>query len=96
MRASRLGEEKQGALVLCSLSSEDPVRLDLVTNLARPGRNITGINVLTSEPAGKRLELLRELVPQAARIAVLVNPANVAANETQLKDVEAAARATGL
>ena len=78
------------------LVGDDPVRLGLVTNLPRPGGNITGINVLTNELAGKRLELLRELVPQAARIAVLVNSANVGAIETQLKDVGAAARAMGL
>src|SRR5262249_4241141 len=57
---------------------------------------ITGTNLLTLELAGKRLELLRELVPQAARVAVLANPANGAGNETQLKDVGAAARAIGL
>src|SRR5262249_10112792 len=78
------------------LVGDDPVRLGLVTTLSRPGGNITGINILTSELAGKRLELLRVLVPQAARVAVLVNPANVAANETQLKNVGAAARAIGL
>jgi len=78
------------------LVGDDPVRLGLVTSLSRPGGNMTGINVLTNELAGKRLELLRELVPQAARVAVLVNPANVAGIETQLKDVRAAARATGL
>jgi putative ABC transport system substrate-binding protein len=75
---------------------DDPVRLGLITSLARPGGNITGINILTAELVAKRLELLRELVPQAARVAVLVNPANGAANETQLKDVGAAARAIGL
>src|SRR5215469_7638580 len=78
------------------LVGDDPARLGLVTNLSRPGGNITGVNILTSELAAKRLELLRELVPRAARVAVLVNPANVAATETQLKDVEAAARAIGL
>src|SRR5262249_24165531 len=78
------------------LVGDDPVRLGLVTTLSRPGGNITGINILTSELAGERLELLRVLVPQAARVAVLVNPANVAANETQLKNVGAAARAIGL
>ena len=78
------------------LFGDDPVRFGLVTSLARPGGNITGINVLANELAAKRLELLRELVPQAARVAVLDNPANVAATETQLKDVEAAARAIGL
>src|SRR6516225_9646326 len=78
------------------LVGDDPVRLGLVTCLARPGSNMTGINVLSNELAAKRLELLRELVPRATRVAVLVNPANVAATEIQLKDVDAAARAIGL
>jgi len=78
------------------LIGDDPARLGLVTSLSRPGGNITGINILTSELAGKRLELLRELVPQAARIAVLVNPADAVATETPLKDIDAAARATGM
>jgi putative ABC transport system substrate-binding protein len=78
------------------LVGDDPARLGLVTTLSRPGGNVTGINILTSELAGKRLELLRELVPRAARVAVLDNPANVAASETQLKDVDTSARAMGL
>ena len=83
-----------------SLSSfylaEDPVNLGLVASLARPGGNLTGINFFNRELAAKRLELLRELVPAATRIAVLVNPANAATTETTLRDVEAAARAMGL
>jgi putative tryptophan/tyrosine transport system substrate-binding protein len=76
---------------------EDPVRLGLVASLARPGGNLTGINFLNYELVAKRLELLRELVPTAARIGVLVNPAGVSAsNETILRGVEAAARAMGL
>ena len=74
----------------------DPVRLDLVASLARPGSNMTGINIFNVELAAKRLELLRELVPRAARIALLVNPADVAITETQVKEVQAAARAIGL
>jgi putative tryptophan/tyrosine transport system substrate-binding protein len=75
---------------------EDPVRLGLVASLARPGGNLTGVNFLTQELQAKRLELLRELVPGAARVAVLVNPANATSTETTLRDVEAAARAIGL
>jgi len=76
--------------------AEDPVRLGLVTSLARPGGNLTGINFLTAELVTKQLELLRELVPRAARVAVFVNPANVTYVESTIRDAEAAARAMGL
>jgi putative tryptophan/tyrosine transport system substrate-binding protein len=76
--------------------AEDPVRLGLAATLARPGGNLTGINIFSVELAAKRLELLRELVPGAARVAVLVNPADAMNAETTLRDVEAAARAIGL
>jgi putative ABC transport system substrate-binding protein len=76
--------------------AEDPVRLGLVASLNRPGGNLTGINFFTNELSAKRLELLRELVPGAARVAVLVNPANVLNTETTLRDLEPAARAVGL
>jgi putative ABC transport system substrate-binding protein len=75
---------------------EDPVRLGLVASLARPGGNLTGINFFATELAAKRLALLRELVPGATRIGVLVNPANVAVTEAILRDVEAARRTMGL
>ena len=74
---------------------EDPVKLGLVASLARPGGNLTGINFYSGELTAKRLELLRELVPGAARVAVLVKPANIAI-ETTLRDVQSAARAIGL
>jgi putative tryptophan/tyrosine transport system substrate-binding protein len=76
--------------------SEDPVRVGLVASLARPGGNLTGINFFTGELAAKRLDMLRELVPGAARFAVLVNPANAAVAESTLTDLESAARTTGL
>lgn len=74
----------------------DPVKLGLVTSLARPGGHLTGINFLISELAAKRLELLHELVPGAVRIAVMVNPANPTLTETTLRDVEPAAPTMGL
>ena len=77
-------------------ATEDPVRLGLVASLARPGGNATGINFLSGELTTKRLELLRELVPTATRVAVLVDPANATTTETTLRDVAVAARAMGL
>jgi putative tryptophan/tyrosine transport system substrate-binding protein len=75
---------------------EDPVKLGLVSSLARPGDNATGINFFAQEAAAKRLGLLHELVPKAVRIAVLVNPANTPATEAALRDIPEAARAIGL
>ena len=77
------------------LVAEDPVRLGLVASLARPGGNLTGINFFASELAAKRLELLRELVPGATRITVLVNPANTMTTEAALRDAVPAARVIG-
>jgi putative ABC transport system substrate-binding protein len=75
---------------------DDPVKLGLVTNLARPGGNATGVNFFAQEIEAKRLGLLHELVPKAVRIAVLVNPANVPTAEATLRAIPAAARALGL
>jgi putative tryptophan/tyrosine transport system substrate-binding protein len=76
--------------------SDDPVKHGLVASLARPGGNLTGINILSTELTAKRLELLREMLPRASRIAALVNPANSVNTQTTLREVEAAARAMGL
>jgi putative tryptophan/tyrosine transport system substrate-binding protein len=78
------------------ISGEDPVRAGLVASLAHPGGNLTGINFFNRELAGKQLEFLRELIPSAKRIAVLVNPTDARVTEGILKDVESAARAKGL
>ena len=76
--------------------AEDPVRLGIVTSLARPGGNLTGVNFFNAELVAKRMELLRELVPGAVRVAVLVNPATDVANAASVvRDVDAAARAKG-
>jgi putative tryptophan/tyrosine transport system substrate-binding protein len=77
------------------LVPEDPVRFGLVASLARPGGNLTGVNLFTGELSAKRLELLREMVPGITRVAALVNPTSPSA-ETTVRDVEAAARAMGL
>ena len=78
------------------LVNEDPVRLGLVASLARPGGNVTGINIFASELTAKRLDLLRDLVPGAARVGVLVNPANATSNESTLRDMAAATHTIGL
>ena len=78
------------------LVGEDPVKLGLVASLARPGGNLTGINFFANELVTKRLALLHELVPNAVRIAVLVNPANASVAETVSRDIREAARARGL
>jgi ABC-type uncharacterized transport system substrate-binding protein len=76
--------------------ADDPVRLGLVASLARPDGNLTGINFFSGELTAKRLELLHELMPGAARVAVLVNPANAANAETTSREAETAARTIGL
>jgi ABC-type uncharacterized transport system substrate-binding protein len=78
------------------MTGDDPVRVGLVASLARPGGNLTGIGFLTTELAAKRLELLRELLPKAARVAILVNPASAAQTEGTLREVEPVARTMGL
>ena len=77
-------------------AGEDPVRLGLVESIARPGGNLTGINFLNTELTAKRLGLLRELVPKAVRIAVLVNPDNAPIAEPMLRETLESARAIGL
>jgi putative tryptophan/tyrosine transport system substrate-binding protein len=75
---------------------DDPVKLGLVSSLSRPGGNVTGINFFSSEVTAKRLGLLHELLPKAARIGVLVNPTNVEITERTVKGVNAAADPLGL
>jgi len=73
----------------------DPVQLGLVSGLSRPGGHITGVYVLNTALMGKRLELLRELVPAASVIAMLANPTS-AVTEAETKELHAAARALGV
>ena len=78
------------------LVAEDPVKLGLVTSLAKPDGNLTGVNILAAEVVAKRLELLRELLPKAIRIDALVDPVNATTTESTLKSLEAAARTMGI
>jgi putative ABC transport system substrate-binding protein len=76
--------------------STDPVEAGLVASLNRPGNNLTGVTGLNVELAPKKLELLRELLPRATILALLVNPTNRVAAERESQDLQAAARSLGL
>ncbi len=76
-------------------SGGDPVMEGLVESLNRPGGNLTGVSLFTNTLAAKRLELLRDLVPNAALIGVLINPTNVNA-QPQLREVQNAAKSLRL
>jgi putative ABC transport system substrate-binding protein len=84
------------AIPIVFIVGDDPVKLGLVASLARPGGNLTGVNMFSGELAAKRLQLLHDLVPAVNRVAVLVNPANATNAESTLRDVAAAARVIGL
>ena len=95
-------ESTQGALAakaatqtipIVFMQAADPVRIGLVDQFNRPGRNLTGINLMLAEVAGKRLELLLELVPAARSIAYLGNPTNPVFAESETRELQAAARA---
>jgi putative ABC transport system substrate-binding protein len=84
------------AIPIVFSTGEDPVQLGLVASLNRPGGNATGVTLFTTEVVAKRLGLLHELLPGAARVAVLVNPADAPRMESTVRDVRAAARVRGL
>ena len=75
---------------------DDPVKLGLVSSLARPGGNLTGVYFLTGDLMSKRFDLMRMLVPGVSRVAVLLNPDNAARAEAQISEVQAIARTMGL
>jgi putative ABC transport system substrate-binding protein len=93
--ATSAAKTATSALPIVFVSGDDPVRLGLVPSLARPAGNLTGINFLAAELAAKRLALLRQLLPQAERVAVLANRADPVI-ENQLHEVETAALALGI
>jgi ABC-type uncharacterized transport system substrate-binding protein len=77
------------------VGSVDPIAAGLVASLARPGGNVTGLSLQSSELAGKRLELLREVLPKLRKFAILVNVSNPG-GVAEMRDAEAAARMLGL
>jgi putative ABC transport system substrate-binding protein len=91
-----LAKSSLGPTPLVFIVSKDPVALGLVNSVGQPGGTVTGINFVTGELVAKRLEILREIVPTASRIAVLVNPANGIQAENTLSDLAAAAHSMGL
>ena len=94
--ASESAAKATTTIPIVFMVAEDPVRLGLVGSLARPGGNLTGVNFFSAELAAKRLEVLRELVPNATRVALLLNPAEATIAASNLRDVEAAAGAIAL
>jgi ABC-type uncharacterized transport system substrate-binding protein len=94
MTATQVAKEATTTIPIVMASSSDPVQGGLVASLAQPGGNITGMALLAPELSGKRLELLKEVVPRAAQVAVLWNPRNPVAGN--LRETEAAAQALHL
>ena len=93
--AAAAAKEATGAIPIVFSMGGDPVKEGIVASLSRPGGNVTGISVLTTQLAAKRLEIMREVVPKADVIAMLVNPTNMT-NLEQLRDSQEAGRALGL
>jgi putative tryptophan/tyrosine transport system substrate-binding protein len=73
----------------------DPVKAGIVASLSRPGGNVTGVNYMATELNAKRVSLLRELAPHASHLALLVNPANPVAADSEIKDAKVAAASIG-
>jgi len=92
---TRAAKNSTKSIPVVMVNISDPVALGFVTTLAKPGGNITGLSSMQTELGGKRLELLKEIVPKISRVAVLVNR-DVPGYGVQMKEVEAAAPALGL
>jgi ABC-type uncharacterized transport system substrate-binding protein len=94
--ASESAAKATATIPIVFMVAEDPVRMGLITSLARPAGNLTGVNFFSAELAAKRLELLRELVPAVTRVAVLLNPAEATIAASNSRDAETAARTMGI
>jgi putative ABC transport system substrate-binding protein len=94
--ASQTAKAATVTIPIVFMVGADPVELGLVESFAKPGGNVTGISSVTGEVVAKRLRLLHDLLPNAARIAVLVDPNNATITETTVQDVQKAAPTMGL
>ena len=93
--AVRVAQQATHTIPIVLAAGQDPVGLGLVASLARPGGNLTGLSLMSAGLEGKRLELLKEAVPTAARVGVLLNPASITAVQ-QWRETERAAQALGV
>jgi putative ABC transport system substrate-binding protein len=93
--AIRAAKEATRTIPIIMATVVDPVATGLVASLARPGGNITGLSTMAPAVVGKQLEMLKQVVPDASRVAVLWNPANPG-NAPQLREAEVAAKTFGL
>jgi len=93
--ASRAAKQATTTIPIVMIGIGDPIGAGLVSNLARPGANITGNTILSPDIAGKRLQLLKEAIPSLSRVAFLWNPHN-ASHPAQLADLQGAAPQLGI
>ena len=92
--SAQVVKEATATIPIVFTSGADPVKSGLVASLSRPGGNLTGVSFIAVEIANKRLQLTRELLPQAGAVAMIVNP-NFAGAETEFAEVEAGGRSLG-
>ncbi|HYU20152.1 MAG TPA: ABC transporter substrate-binding protein [Chloroflexota bacterium] len=92
---ARAARDATNTIPIVFARSDDPVRFGLVSSLARPGGNATGLTTISTQLIGKRLELLKEALPGVSRVGVLWNPA-IVERTSEFPDVEAAAQMLGL
>jgi putative ABC transport system substrate-binding protein len=95
-QASIAARDNTKTIPIVMVGVSDPVASGLVSSLPRPGGNVTGTSGMFSEAAGKRLQLLKELIPGLQRVAVLWNPANRVFQMQMIQETEAAARPLGI
>jgi putative ABC transport system substrate-binding protein len=92
----RAAKDATSTITIVMVGASDPVGQGFVASLAHPGGNITGTSSLQSDVDGKRLALLKEAVPHASRIAVLVNPALAAIQQRRVENLVVASRSLGV